>query len=181
MVLTKTFCLKKFKQQTKCTGPRAMIGGKRKLHDIKLIQTSKQIDRQVLQIPSSKSSTIATSWGDKGDDNEAQQGKEWDRYQSWQGHGLGQDPREEDEWFLKQKKFEQKRVDQRRREQNAVRAPGDSYCCCCCSSLLKLWGNFNFQTSLPLFQQITSWSIFQLDFLSDPSPIIATLVTHSLK
>ena len=29
MVLTKTFCLKKFKQQTKCTGPRAMIGGKR--------------------------------------------------------------------------------------------------------------------------------------------------------
>ena len=118
----------------------------------------------MLQIPSSKSSTIATWRGEKGNDNEAWQGKEWDRYQSWQGHGLGQDPREEDEWFLEQKKFEQKRVDQRRREQNAVRAPGDSYCCCCCSSLLKLWGNFNFQTSLPLFQQITSWSIFQLDF-----------------
>ena len=137
-----------------CTGPRAMIGGKRKLPDIKLIQTSKKIVRQLLQIPSSKSSTIATWWADKG----AQQGKEWDRYQSWQGHDLGQDPYEEDEWSLEQKKFEQKRVDQRTREQSAVRAPGDSYCCCC-SSLLKLWGNFNSQTWLPSFQRITSWSI----------------------
>ena len=119
----------------------------------------------MLQIPSSKSSTIATWWGDKGDDNEAQQVKEWDQHQSWQGHGLGQDPHEEDEWSLEQKKFEQKRVDQRTREQNAIRAPGDSYCCCCCSSLLKLWGNFNFRTLLPSLQRITSWSIFQLDFV----------------
>ena len=88
-----------------------MIGGKRKLHDIKIIYISKKIDRQVLQIPSSKSSTIATWWADKGDDNETQQGKEWDRYQSWQRHDLGQDPHEEDEWSFEQKKFDQKRVD----------------------------------------------------------------------
>ena len=37
MALTKTLLPKKFKPQTKCTGPRAMIGGKRKLHDIKMI------------------------------------------------------------------------------------------------------------------------------------------------
>ena len=42
MVLTKTLLPKKFKPQTKCTGPRAMIGGKRKLPDIKLIQTSQK-------------------------------------------------------------------------------------------------------------------------------------------
>ena len=51
MVLKKNLLPKKFKPQTKFTGLRAMIDGKWKLHDIKLIQISRKLTSKCYKSP----------------------------------------------------------------------------------------------------------------------------------